>query len=61
MTPFFITLHLDPNGGSVSEESVDIKAGGSYGLLPSAHRDGYIFAGHWARRISSSGFPASAK
>lgn len=45
MTPFFITLHLDPNGGSVSEESVDIKAGGSYGLLPSAHRDGYIFAG----------------
>lgn len=45
MTPFFITLHLDPNGGSVSEEVVDIKAGGSYGLLPSAHRDGYIFAG----------------
>ena len=45
MTPFFITLHLDANGGSVSEESVDIKAGGSYGLLPSAHRDGYIFAG----------------
>ena len=45
MTPFFITLHLDPNGGSVSEETVDIKAGGSYGLLPSAHRDGYIFAG----------------
>ena len=45
MTPFFITLHLDPNGGSISEGTLDIKAGGSYGLLPSARRDGYIFAG----------------
>ena len=45
MTPFFITLHLDPNGGSITEGTVDIKAGGSYGLLPSAYREGYIFAG----------------
>ena len=64
MTPFFITLHLDPNGGSVSEESVDIKAGGSYGLLPSAHRDGYIFAGWFTdpekgEQIISSDMPIS--
>lgn len=64
MTPFFITLHLDPNGGSVSEETVDIKAGGSYGLLPSAHRDGYIFAGWFTdpekgEQIISSDMPVS--
>lgn len=64
MTPFFITLHLDPNGGSVSEETVDIKAGGSYGLLPSAHREGYIFAGWFTEaeggeQIISSDMPIS--
>ena len=64
MTPFFITLHLDPNGGSVSEESVDIKAGGSYGLLPSAYREGYIFSGWFTdpekgEQIISSDMPIS--
>ncbi|MBQ4111671.1 MAG: InlB B-repeat-containing protein, partial [Clostridia bacterium] len=64
MTPFFITLHLDPNGGSISEGTVDIKAGGSYGLLPSAYREGYIFAGWFTdpeggEQIISSDMPVS--
>ena len=45
MSALFITLHLDACGGEAAEESVDVKVGGSYGLLPGAHRDGYIFAG----------------
>ena len=64
MTPFFITLHLDPNGGSITEGTVDIKAGGSYGLLPSAYREGYIFAGWFTDpeggdQIISSDMPVS--
>lgn len=64
MTPFFITLHLDPNGGSITEGTVDIKAGGSYGLLPSAYREGYIFAGWFTapeggEQIISSDMPIS--
>ena len=64
MTPFFITLHLDPNGGSITEGTVDIKAGGSYGLLPSAYREGYIFAGWFTdpeggEQIISSDMPVS--
>ncbi len=64
MTPFFITLHLDPGEGTVSESTVDIKGGGSYGLLPSAHREGYIFAGWFTspeggEQIISSDMPIS--
>jgi len=64
MTPFFITLHLDPNGGEISENVLDIKAGGAYGLLPSARREGYIFAGWFTspeggEQIISSDMPIS--
>lgn len=64
MTPFFITLHLDPNGGEISENVMDIKAGGAYGLLPSARREGYIFAGWFTapdggEQIISSDMPIS--
>lgn len=64
MTPFFITLHLDPNGGEISENVIDIKAGGAYGLLPSARREGYIFAGWFTapeggEQIISSDMPVS--
>lgn len=45
MNPTFITLHLDPCGGEAAESSVELKAGGTYGLLPGARREGYIFAG----------------
>ena len=40
-----ITVSLNANGGSVSPSALTIKAGSSYGSLPTPSRSGYIFNG----------------
>ncbi len=47
-------LKLDPNGGSVSPETVEIIGGRQYWLLPVPERKGYIFTG-WYRKKEGGG------
>ena len=40
-----LTIALDPNGGSVAQESIAVIYGNTYGNLPACVRDGYVFDG----------------
>ena len=49
--PSSYTVTLNPNGGTVSENSIDVSVGSSVGTLPTPVRENYIFVG-WFTGLS---------
>lgn len=49
-----ITVTFDANGGEVTNASMIVTNGSTYGTLPTSRRDGYIFLG-WNTEIDGSG------
>lgn len=53
------TVKLDPNGGSVSTNSVSIEYGAAYGRLPDPVRAGYVFLGWYTSKTGGDLITAS--